>query len=105
MVTGKEFRKSLRRPMPSASKRATPRVVPAFTIQALQKDVTVIPPPKAGTFVQRPPKAPTQFRRFYMRGDFPVGMEFDTYGNKIAWKVRDSPQYSGPNPRTAFLDK
>jgi hypothetical protein len=91
MVTGKEFRQSLRRSMPSAYKRATPRVVPAFTIQALQKDVTVKPPPKAGAFVVRPPRGATQFRRFYIRGDFPIGMEFDTYGNKIAWKVRDSP--------------
>ncbi|PNF40817.1 Parkin coregulated gene protein [Cryptotermes secundus] len=73
--------------MPSVPKRATPRVVPAFTIQALQKDVTIIPPPKAGAFVERPRKAPTQFRRFYIRGDFPIGTEFDTYGNKIAWKV------------------
>ncbi|XP_023727278.1 parkin coregulated gene protein homolog isoform X2 [Cryptotermes secundus] len=87
MIIGKEFRKSLRRPMPSVPKRATPRVVPAFTIQALQKDVTIIPPPKAGAFVERPRKAPTQFRRFYIRGDFPIGTEFDTYGNKIAWKV------------------
>lgn len=92
MIIGREFRKSLRRPMPSVPKRATPRVVPAFTIQALQKDVTVKPPPKAGAFIERPPKAPTQFRRFYIRGDFPIGTEFDTYGNKIAWKVRDNLQ-------------
>jgi hypothetical protein len=74
-------------------KRATPRMVPAFTIQALQRDVTVEPPPKAGTYLERPPKLPTQLRRFYLRGDLPVATEFDTYGkNKITWKVRYSRQ-------------
>jgi len=70
-------------------KRATPRVVPAFTIQALQRDVIVQPPPKAETYLGRPPKLPTQLRRFYLRGDLPIATEFDTYGkNKITWKVR-----------------
>jgi len=70
-------------------KRATPRVVPAFTIQALQRDVIVQPPPKAETYLERPPKLPTQLRRFYLRGDLPIATEFDTYGkNKITWKVR-----------------
>lgn len=64
-------------------------MVPAFTIQALQRDVIVQPPPKAETYLQRPPKLPTQLRRFYLRGDLPIATEFDTYGkNKIIWKVR-----------------
>merc|ERR1719183_768084 len=33
------------------------------------------------------PHVPTQFRKFYERGDFPVAIEHDTKGNKIAWKV------------------
>ena len=46
----------------------------------------VPPPPDAGAFKPRVPKA-TSFRRFYERGDFPIALEFDTKGNKIAWKV------------------
>ena len=48
----------------------------------------VTPPPKAGALSERPSK-PTDFRKFYERGDFPIALEHDTKGNKIAWKVRD----------------
>jgi len=50
----------------------------------------------AGTVMGGPSKAgamkprlagPTQFRKFYERGDFPIALEHDTKGNKIAWKV------------------
>ena len=34
----------------------------------------------------REPK-PSSFRKYYERGDFPISIEFDTKGNKIAWKV------------------
>lgn len=43
-------------------------------------------PPSAGAFRERP-TAPTNFRKFYERGDFPIALEHDTKGNKIAWKV------------------
>uniref|UniRef100_A0ABM5FYT1 Parkin coregulated gene protein isoform X1 n=2 Tax=Toxicofera TaxID=1329911 RepID=A0ABM5FYT1_9SAUR len=43
-------------------------------------------PPAAGAFKERPTK-PTAFRKFYERGDFPIALEHDTRGNKIAWKV------------------
>ncbi len=46
----------------------------------------VIPPPSVGAFSERPSK-PTAFRKFYLRGDFPIALEHDTKGNKIAWKV------------------
>ena len=49
----------------------------------------VTPPPKAGAFFERPSK-PTDFRKFYDRGDFPIALEHDTKGNKIAWKVSHS---------------
>ena len=39
-----------------------------------------------GAFSERPSK-PTAFRKFYLRGDFPIALEHDTKGNKIAWKV------------------
>ncbi|XP_061699593.1 parkin coregulated gene protein isoform X2 [Syngnathoides biaculeatus] len=43
-------------------------------------------PPPAGAFQERPPK-PTMFRKFYERGEFPMALEHDTKGNRIAWKV------------------
>lgn len=43
-------------------------------------------PPVAGAFKERPTK-PTAFRKFYERGDFPIALEHDSKGNKIAWKV------------------
>ncbi|NXX89347.1 PACRG protein, partial [Centropus bengalensis] len=43
-------------------------------------------PPLAGAFKERPRK-PTAFRKFYERGDFPIALDSDTKGNKIAWKV------------------
>ena len=48
--------------------------------------IQVKSPPKAGAFKERPAK-PTSFRKFYDRGDFPIALEHDTKGNKIAWKV------------------
>jgi hypothetical protein len=44
-------------------------------------------PHAAGAFKSRPAN-PTAFRKFYERGDFPIALEHDTKGNKIAWKVR-----------------
>eukprot|EP00053_Salpingoeca_punica_P008501 m.76250 g.76250 ORF g.76250 m.76250 type:complete len:217 (-) comp14626_c0_seq2:1602-2252(-) len=43
-------------------------------------------PPKAGAFKARS-VGPTNFRRFYERGDFPIGLEQDQKGHKINWKV------------------
>ncbi|KAJ8361345.1 hypothetical protein SKAU_G00178700 [Synaphobranchus kaupii] len=42
-------------------------------------------PPVAGAFRERRSK-PTAFRKFYERGDFPIALEHDTKGNRIAWK-------------------
>lgn len=47
-------------------------------------------PPTAGAFKERPTK-PTAFRKFYERGDFPIALEHDSKGNKIAWKVSRGP--------------
>lgn len=46
----------------------------------------VVGPPAAGAFRERPTK-PTTFRKFYERGEFPMALEHDTKGNRIAWKV------------------
>lgn len=55
----------------------------AMTVFQLQK---VGAPPAAGAFVKKD-APPTAFRKFYERGDFPIALEHDTKGNKIAWKV------------------
>eukprot|EP00002_Diphylleia_rotans_P004189 TRINITY_DN1300_c0_g1_i5.p2 TRINITY_DN1300_c0_g1~~TRINITY_DN1300_c0_g1_i5.p2 ORF type:complete len:317 (-),score=71.29 TRINITY_DN1300_c0_g1_i5:837-1787(-) len=43
-------------------------------------------PPVAGATRQRN-IPPTQFRRFYERGDLPIAVEHHTNGNRIQWKV------------------
>ncbi|XP_078012878.1 parkin coregulated gene protein isoform X3 [Phascolarctos cinereus] len=67
-----------------------------FTVKAMMKNsvqrwplltqAQVRGPPTAGAFKERPTK-PTAFRKFYERGDFPIALEHDSKGNKIAWKV------------------
>jgi hypothetical protein len=57
-----------------------------FTVKSTLKNAKVVPPPNVGAFSERPSK-PTAFRKFYLRGDFPIALEHDTKGNKIAWKV------------------
>ncbi|KAJ8315811.1 hypothetical protein KUTeg_007961 [Tegillarca granosa] len=57
----------------------------AFTTKA-NRSGTKTAPPGAGAFQQRKCR-PTSFRKFYERGDFPIALEHDTKGNKIAWKV------------------
>lgn len=57
-----------------------------FTVKAMMKNSVVRGPPAAGAFKERPTK-PTAFRKFYERGDFPIALEQDSKGNKIAWKV------------------
>ncbi|XP_045064957.1 parkin coregulated gene protein isoform X2 [Coregonus clupeaformis] len=57
-----------------------------FTVKSTMKNSVVVGPPAAGAFRERPAK-PTAFRKFYERGDFPIALEHDTKGNRIAWKV------------------
>ncbi|XP_045861550.1 parkin coregulated gene protein isoform X3 [Meles meles] len=63
-----------------------PLVSEGFTVKAMMKNSVVRGPPAAGAFKERPTK-PTAFRKFYERGDFPIALEHDSKGNKIAWKV------------------
>lgn len=44
------------------------------------------PPPKAGAFHTRE-EGPSEFVRFYERGDLPISIEHRGTGNKIQWKV------------------
>lgn len=57
-----------------------------FSTRSYQKNAQIDKPPKAGAF-QAKHSGPTAFRKFYERGDFPIALEHDTKGNKIAWKV------------------
>ncbi|XP_056422774.1 parkin coregulated gene protein isoform X2 [Hyla sarda] len=68
------------------NKSKAPASSEGFTVKAFMKNSTVRGPPAAGAFKERPAK-PTAFRKFYERGDFPIALEHDTKGNKIAWKV------------------
>uniref|UniRef100_A0A8B9S9F2 Parkin coregulated n=1 Tax=Apteryx owenii TaxID=8824 RepID=A0A8B9S9F2_APTOW len=67
-------------------KKSKQQVSDGFTVKAMMKNTVVRGPPVAGAFKERSTK-PTAFRKFYERGDFPIALEHDTKGNKIAWKV------------------
>lgn len=60
--------------------------MPAFSIQSYQRGVVVEKPPKPRE-KERHAAGNTAFKRFYIRGDFPISMEFSSFGYKIAWKV------------------
>ncbi|XP_023934941.1 parkin coregulated gene protein homolog [Bicyclus anynana] len=88
-ICGKDFRNTLRKPSPNypyGSKTKKFRSVPAFTIQAMQKNTKVIPPPKSGVYDPLPAR-PTMFRSCYQRGEFPVSIEFTSSGKQLSWKV------------------
>ena len=59
----------------------------AFTTSSFKKNADVGCPKKAGAFQKRTPEGSTSFKKCYERGDFPIALEHDTKGNKIAWKV------------------
>lgn len=84
MVSGKEFRSSLRKPLPGAPKQKGCREVPAFTIQAFQKGTCVLAPPRCNASKVQLPRA-NNFRTNYKRGDFPITLEGN--GKRISWKV------------------
>ncbi|XP_074804845.1 parkin coregulated gene protein isoform X3 [Natator depressus] len=67
-------------------RRTKQQVTDGFTVKAMMRNTVVRGPPVAGAFKERPTK-PTAFRKFYERGDFPIALEHDSRGNKIAWKV------------------
>ncbi|KAM6433546.1 parkin coregulated gene protein [Rhynochetos jubatus] len=67
-------------------KESKQQVSDGFTVKAMMKNTVVKGPPLAGAFKERRAQ-PTAFRKFYERGDFPIALERDTKGNKIAWKI------------------
>lgn len=84
MVSGKEFRSTLHKPLPNAPVQKGCRIVPAFTIQALQKGTCILPPPKCNAYKEQPPK-PSNFRLNYKRGELPIALE--ATGMKVHWKA------------------
>ncbi|KAK2586985.1 hypothetical protein KPH14_010958 [Odynerus spinipes] len=85
MVNETEFWTEIRKNIPRYKKRKF-RVVPAFTIQAMQENTVVAKPPRCDLYKFRRPKH-SAFRKLYERGTFPVSLENDLYGLKINWKV------------------
>jgi len=53
---------------------------------AQKKDRKQLDPPKAGAFERRS-IAPSEFRRFYDRGDLPIQILHSGTANRISWKV------------------
>lgn len=84
MVSGKEFRSTLKKPIKSSKYEKGCRYVPAFTIESLQKGNCVIPPPRVNVFKERPPRH-HRFRQNYMRGNLPIAL--DPKGKKVSWKA------------------
>lgn len=70
----------------TAYRRPSEKQVEGFSIRSGKQNTKLANPPVAGAFKQRPIVA-TSFRKFYERGDFPIALEHDTKGNRIAWKV------------------
>lgn len=86
-TSGKDFRISLRKPLPGtpASKRpVSARIVPAFTIQSLQRNVKVQPFPRYDIFEPKAPKD-SQFKIAFLSGEFPISIE--NVGKHVCWKV------------------
>ncbi|XP_046827700.1 parkin coregulated gene protein homolog [Vespa velutina] len=85
MVNEKEFWTKIYKNIPKYKKRKF-RVVPAFTIQAMQDNTVVADPPRCELYKLCRPK-PSAFRKFYERGIFPISLEKEGSGWKINWKV------------------
>jgi len=68
---------------PGHGMRSEHDVIPGTPRKAAPQPVS---PPKAGAFRRRAIK-PSEFRRFYDRGDLPIQVQHTGTQNKIAWKV------------------
>ncbi|XP_055840174.1 parkin coregulated gene protein homolog [Episyrphus balteatus] len=68
----------------------TPRLVPPFSLQSLQKNTVVFNQENLsikGKQNNQNRRAATSFRMYYNRGDLPIKMEYLTGGDKIGWTV------------------
>lgn len=63
------------------------RIVPPFSIQAMGQKNVIVQPFEKRTFLKTYPVGNTVFKKYYLRGDFPMALEFDSKGHKIAWKI------------------
>ncbi|KAJ8664882.1 hypothetical protein QAD02_006544 [Eretmocerus hayati] len=83
MVNQTEFWDAVRK----HRKKPAPRVVPAFTIQALQDNTVVAKPPRPrDLYKERPPRGGL-FRHYYERGAFPVTLEMTAGVTHLNWKA------------------
>lgn len=72
---------------PSAALIATIGQGGASSSLARAKPQPAIEPPVAGAYETRTLQKPTEFRRFYDRGDLPLQVAFDGAQRKVQWKV------------------
>jgi len=70
----------------SYQRKKEPVNVVAPSSLAHGKALPIAPKPLAGAYSRRCIK-PTEFRRFYDRGDLPIAIEHRGIGNKVQWKV------------------
>lgn len=73
--------------LPPTGKKQHFRVVPPFSLQALRQKKVIVQPFEKKHVLKPYPVGNTSFRKYYLRGDFPIQMEFDSTGHRIAWKV------------------
>ncbi|EEB13070.1 conserved hypothetical protein [Pediculus humanus corporis] len=78
-ISAQKFRESLRRPEPKVRK------VPAFTIQAYQRNTKVIPLPKIDFYKIVEPK-PSALRRAYLNQNLPINIEIEGGGTVLKWR-------------------
>ncbi|KAK6644875.1 hypothetical protein RUM43_001151 [Polyplax serrata] len=78
-VSAQQFRENLKQPAPKLRK------VPAFTIQAYQRNTEVIPLPRVDYAKGVKPK-PSALRRAYLGQDLPINIEMEGGGATLKWK-------------------
>ncbi|XP_065160548.1 parkin coregulated gene protein [Atheta coriaria] len=85
MVSGRQFRESLHRPLPNAPVQKSCRQVPAFTVQALQRGTCTLPPPTCNPYQEIPYTKKRIFKTSYDRGELPISA--DANKTSVIWKV------------------
>eukprot|EP00913_Durusdinium_trenchii_P017871 g16793.t2 len=85
-VTLAALRDEVQKQADTLSPRSTSPRSPVARAVPSPKPQVVPSPPKAGAFRRRAIK-PSEFRRFYDRGDLPIQVQHTGTQNKIAWKV------------------
>jgi len=77
---------SPRKQYPVPTELALPRISPRSGQSSPRGLGDSVSPPRAGAFNRRPIE-PSEFRRFYERGDLPIQVSHRGIANKVSWKV------------------